>query len=328
MKKSKKKNNKKQAQKVNSTHNLQGKEAKQPGLVSRNRQAIYQRNMQVLQEKYPGLAQKVQKTTIFNYDVIPAAPGKLPTLFMKSLNLPYYHPADPARDVQEQLQALKLKNTRLAVFLGFGLGYELLYYAQNMAREQNTNHILVIEKDLEIFKAALKTTDITPLLSNEKIRFMVGLPEETLYVELRNYLAEDSRFMLLKALKPVYHLSSLRLYKDYYLNALKQLRESGSHQVLHFGNCPHDSLIGVENMLDNINEIVFNPGINLLYNKFRNRPAVVVSTGPSLNKNKHLLKGLEDKALIVSADASLKILLEMGVKPHLVTSLERVPAVV
>ncbi|HHU76368.1 MAG TPA: motility associated factor glycosyltransferase family protein [Firmicutes bacterium] len=294
----------------------------------RKEPSIYVRNMQVLQKHYPELAEEIKKVEQLNYQIVPSSPGKPVTLLAKKDNLHYYDPADPLRDVQEQLAALKLKNTRLAVFLGFGLGYETLYFAQRMVEEQNTSYLLIIEKDPQIFKAALQATNLEPLLGNPRARFMVGLPEEKLYVEIRNYLAENSRFMFLKAMKPVYHLSALKLHKDYYLDALRQLRESGAHQVLHFGNDPHDSLIGVENMLENLNEIIFNPGINLLFNKFKGKPAIVVSTGPSLNKNKHLLKGLEDKALIISVDASLKILLEMGVRPHLVTSLERVPAVV
>lgn len=296
-------------------------------IAFKKEQPIYLRNMQALQKYYPELAERIKTTDIKNYEIVTTA-DKPPNLLAKKENLYYYDPADPMKDVQEQIAALKLKNTRLAVFLGFGLGYETLYFAQEMVQEQNTNYLLIIEKDPEIFKAALKTTNLEPLLNNPRARFMVGLPEEKLYTELRNYLAENSRFMLLKAMKPVYHPSSLKLHKDYYLKALKQLRESGTHQVLHFGNDPHDSLIGVQNMLDNLHEIIFNPGINLLFNKFKGKPAVVVATGPSLNKNKHLLKGLEDKALIISVDASLKILLEMGVRPHLVTSLERVPAVV
>jgi hypothetical protein len=61
----------------------------------------------------------------------------------------------------------------------------------------------------------------------------------------------------------------------------------------------------------------------LLYDKFKDKPAVIVSTGPSLKKNISLLKGIEDKALIISVDASLKLLLENGINPHMVTSLER-----
>lgn len=292
-----------------------------------NEQAIYRRNMHSLQQRYPQLVQRVSMTQISSYRIVPAGPGGLPNLYLPATDTFYYEQSDPVKDVRQQLEALKLKNTRLAVFLGLGLGYQVLHFAQNLAKEQNTNYLLIIEKDLQIFKAALKSVDIVPLLENPGIQFMVGFSEESLYPELRNYLAENSRFMLLTAMKPVYHPSALILHKDYYLNALKQLRESGTHQVLNFGNDPHDSLIGVENMLRNIEEIVFNPGINLLYHKFKGKPAVVVATGPSLNKNKHLLQGLEGRALIICVDASLKILLEMGVKPHLVTSLERVPAV-
>jgi hypothetical protein len=76
-------------------------------------------------------------------------------------------------------------------------------------------------------------------------------------------------------------------------------------------------------MLDNVSEIANNPVINLLYDKFAGRPAVIVATGPSLKKNMHLLKDLYDKALIISVDASFKYLMANGIKPHMVTSLER-----
>jgi hypothetical protein len=92
----------------------------------------------------------------------------------------------------------------------------------------------------------------------------------------------------------------------------------------YFGNDPDDSLIGVENMFENIQEILGNPGINMLYNEFKGKPAIIVSTGPSLNKNKHLLEALQDKALIITPDASLKILSEINVVPNIITSLERV----
>jgi len=49
-----------------------------------------------------------------------------------------------------------------------------------------------------------------------------------------------------------------------------------------------------------------------------------VATGPSLNKNIHLLKGLENKAVICAVDASLRVMRRHNLKPHLVTSLERV----
>lgn len=324
MKKNKKKKTKKNRSRIkNNAVTRTGSQSPSAGGIKFNsEQVIYQRNMQALQMRYPDIARQVAEATVTNCRIVPSSSGA-PNLYMTAENVYYYDQADPLRDTEEQLEALKLKNTRLAVFLGLGLGYQVLLFVKNMAKEQNTSHSLIIEKDMEIFKVALKSINLVPLLEDEKITFMIALPVERLYVEIRNYLREKSRFMFLKAMKPVYHLSALKLHKEYYLNALKQLRESGAHQVLHFGNDPKDSLIGVENMLNNLNEIISNPGINLLFDKFKKKPAVIVSTGPSLNKNKHLLKGLEKKALLIAPDASLKIMLAMGVKPHMVVALER-----
>jgi hypothetical protein len=292
-------------------------------LAGPQQQAIYLKNLQALRQHYPTLAAQLEMTMPGRYQLVYTANNKLPTLFDKAENFTYYRPDDPLGDVRGQLEALGLKNTRMAIFLGFGLGYELAYYIRNLAVKQNTSFILVIEKDLEIFKTALQVADYSTLFANNKISFMVGMPEDKLYYEMRTYLADNSRFMFLKTTKPVYHSSSLKLNKTYYLNALKHFREGGKDQVLHFGNDPNDSLIGVKNMLANLDEIAYNPGINRLYNSFKGKPAVIISTGPSLNKNIHLLKGLEEKALLIAVDTSLKVMMAKGLKPHMVTSLER-----
>jgi hypothetical protein len=51
---------------------------------------------------------------------------------------------------------------------------------------------------------------------------------------------------------------------------------------------------------------------------FSGRPAVIVSAGPSLDKNIHELRGCEDRVLILSTDTALKPLLAAGIDPHFV----------
>lgn len=284
----------------------------------------YDKNLQVLAQRYPEIYRAVVKSVETGaFEVRPSLSG-MPNLWLKDKNRYYYDNENPAKDAERQVRAHKLDNTRMAVFLGIGLGYELNCFLREVAPAQRTEHILIIEKDPLIFKELLKVADLTRLLAEDRFYFLVGVEREHLYVRLRAFLHEKQRFQWLKAMNPVYHPSSLMLAKDYYLEALKVFREAAVHEILNYGNSSQDSLVGVANMLGNVLEIVRNPGINLLYNKFEKRPAVVVATGPSLNKNKHLLKGLEDKALIIAADASLRVLIDMGVKPHLVTSLERV----
>ena len=288
--------------------------------------AVFHRNMMALMKRDPQLGRSIQNVPDSGrFECLSIREGLPPTLYVREWENCYYNPENPLDDADEQLRLLELKNTRLALFLGMGLGYELLRYVQKYGNQQNTRFILVVEKDPEIFRFALRSTDLSALIANPQVQFLVGIPETHLYPRLMDYLGDESKYILLHGMKPVYHVSSMRLAKEYYMSVLRTMREAAVQKVLFFGNDPWDSLVGLENMLDNLSEIILNPGVNLLQNKLKGRPAVVVSTGPSLNKNKHLLKGLEDKALIICPDASLRLLLAMGVKPHLVTSLERVP---
>ncbi len=166
--------------------------------------------------------------------------------------------------------------------------------------------------------------DLTGMLANPKIEFWVGLNVKDSFSKIVSYFQERGKIFLVKSVKPIYYSKTISWHKTYYMEFLKQFREGATFALIYYGNDPDDSLIGVENMLDNVNEIVSNPGINSLFGAFTGKPAIVVSAGPSLNKNKHLLKELQDKAFIICPDASLKILLELGIKPHLITALERV----
>ncbi|OAT80390.1 motility associated factor glycosyltransferase family protein [Desulfotomaculum copahuensis] len=291
---------------------------------------IYQANIKALSGLHPELARRVEAYRFKGAYRAVVTDEKQPVINLElpGTNTYYYRPEDPLGDVYRQLQSQPRKNNLLAVMMGFGLGYQVSVFLQHFAAAQHTRFLAVIEQDMELFKTALYLNNLAPLFMTKGVVFFVGLDGEELYLALRRYLEENQKFILLRTMKPVYYLTPfLGLQKDYYLRAANILWEAGAHQMMHYGDSPQDSLIGVKNMLDNLDVIIDSPGINLLYDKFKNRPAVIVATGPSLNKNKHLLKGLENRALMISVDASLKVLMEMGVRPHMVTSLERVPAV-
>ncbi|OCA96803.1 motility associated factor glycosyltransferase family protein [Clostridium beijerinckii] len=235
----------------------------------------------------------------------------------------YYDIDNPLRSVENEFKSMRLKNTRIAIILGLGLGYELMYYLTMLATEQNTESILVIEKDVKIFKKALQTTDMRAFIINKGIKFIVGNEIEDMFVIFRDYLNINNRYQYIKCVNAITYSPVFNQNKRYYVEALTKFREAGVFHVNYFGNSPDDSLLGIKNMLNNLDEIINNPGINLLFNKFKNKPAIIISTGPSLNKNKNLLKGLEEKALLIAPEASLNVLLEMGVKPHIIVSLER-----
>lgn len=287
---------------------------------------VFQKNIAALIEHHPHVYEVLEKMPVsHDYEML-LTENNFPNIRIRSKDIVYYDQKDPVADVRRQIEDLQLHNVRLAVFLGMGLGYELIYYLSEVSPSQQTTFALVIERDPYLFLAALRSIDLSEALKHPALHLIVGVTETEIYAKIYDYFCSPKQpYMYIKAMQPIYHTSSLRLYKDYYMQTLRFLREAVSLRLTDFGNCPEDSLIGVENMFINLDEIINNPGMNLLEQSFKGKPGIVVTSGPSLNKNKHLLKGLEDKAVIVCADSTLRILIEMGIKPHLVASLERIP---
>ncbi len=89
----------------------------------------------------------------------------------------------------------------------------------------------------------------------------------------------------------------------------------------------------MDHMLQNTDLICQSPGIITLKDKFKDFPALIVATGPSLNKNIHLINKFKNKAVIFGADASVNTFMKYingngepePIIPDMVTSLERSP---
>ncbi|GMT43102.1 MAG: hypothetical protein IEMM0002_1513 [bacterium] len=77
-----------------------------------------------------------------------------------------------------------------------------------------------------------------------------------------------------------------------------------------------------ENYKNNFVHISKSPGVSRLTGRFKDIPALLVGAGPSLDKNVRLLRLVKGKAVIISCDAALKILLGHGVTPDIVVNLD------
>ena len=284
---------------------------------------FYSANMEALRMYYPDIARLISKTPAnIDYETISTKSGAA-TLRIKSRDMYYYDRDEPLKEIEERFSQYKPMSVPLAVFLGFGIGNDLVYFTTKYSKDLSTMNIIVVEKDPAMFRLALKTMDLTEIIKHSKIKLIVGEKLENLFPIFERFLFEHNKYLFVRGAKPIFNKSALIMDGEYYIAAWKTFKQAAKYAVMNYGNDPKDSIIGIENMLENLKVIIENPGINLLKNKFGNKPAVVVSTGPSLDKNKHLLAGLEDKAIIIAADSTLKPLLKAGFKPHLVAALER-----
>jgi hypothetical protein len=81
----------------------------------------------------------------------------------------------------------------------------------------------------------------------------------------------------------------------------------------------------INNFIENIPSIIRSPGVKDLKDIFAGRPAIVVSAGPSLEKNIHLLKKAKGKAVIIAVDPVLTTLVPAGIIPDIVVAIDPSP---
>jgi hypothetical protein len=296
----------------------------------KRKDTLYKRNYAALHARYPALAEKVNTLKPESpWQITSSGRPEFPNLQynQKGQMVLYYGQEDPWQYCVDFINALEWRQAPITFFFGLGLGYQIDYYTLALTESLNLKKAIVIEKDLGLFKLALQTIDLTPLLDSPDIEFYIGLEPEEIVNKLVQYLGRNSLINLMKTFKMVILPTAIILSGDYFLSVKQAILDACMQIAKTIGNDPFDALLGLENTLKNLPNTLQTPGINLLFQQFKDRPGVVIATGPSLRKNMHLLKGVYDRALLISVDASLKVLMEEGIKPHLVTSIERLPAI-
>ena len=293
-----------------------------------SRKTIFEKNIAILDEKYPELAEKTKNSKERgNYKLIRPANG-YPNVLIKreSEQVFLYDPHDPVQYAQKYIDGLKIKFAPFIVFMGFGLGYHFDYYMKQLGKNRETKEIIIYEKDVELFRLALSVIDFGDILKHPNIHFFVGEDPEESFAKLRTDIFFKDVYAL-RSIKILPLPASIVSDHPYYLRAVEVIKKAACQIMRMLGNDSFDSMVGMEHMFLNLKHIFSNPGINDLYGKFNGKPGVLVASGPSLGKNMHLLKGLRDNALIVSCDTALIPMKRKGIHPHLVTSLERTPEV-
>lgn len=292
--------------------------------------SIYEKNLKAKEKGSALFAEPNEnnKYTTLNYSIIIENIKSKAGLLTSKIKLEETDPGvlvhslyNPVQEAKRKIEALDLnKNTMIVVF-GIGLGYHLLELKNSIS---SNSRVVVIENSIDVFNNIMQNVDITEILEDRRFSFLIGLhPEQILYYfsdilksTLTFFLASTIQFMTMSYYEKVFPAFPRDMSRD----IIKMILNSW-HCL---GNSPADTLQGLVQNFKNIDVAIENPGIDQIKGRYKNKPAIIVSAGPSLDKNVDLLKEVEGKALIIATDATLRGLTKRGIKPDAVVSLERV----
>ena len=270
-------------------------------------------NKQAIARFNPDLATRLNSVEPAAAEVIETEVGVLSARLLDAGGRPFtlHSTVNPLREAQRLVESQYKKNCNTCIVYGFGLGYHVDLLLEKLPENSS---VLVVEPQISIFKLALVLRDLRHLLENPNIFWAVGEKEH----EVQSYFGRVFRVVSLEGVTIIAHHPSVRLCGEYF-NLIDELCRKW---IIAVGGNFLTNISAVRtyltNALTNILEIVDNPPIKRLFGRFRNVPGILISAGPSLDKNIGLLRVLEKHAVLICVDTALGPLHRSGVRPHLV----------
>ena len=287
---------------------------------------IYDRNLEVLKEKYSEIYTKLplrirdEKKVIIDESV----QGEKILAVNKNNHLYYLNSRyNESEYVENWIK--KYENIRYnEIFFLFGVSN--FSCAKMLADKlQDGNILMLYEPDMEIFIKALYNVDITQIFRKSNILLCVKGLNDKLF---ENFLLFFMNYSNMKLLNFCVQLNYENLYEEECKKVFDAIR-GRCEEIVAIRNT--DILLCkefAENDLDNCNDMIEQYSLNELRKSFgkiaslENIPAFIVSAGPSLDKNIKDLKMVENKGVIIAVDTALRTLLDNDIKPDLVVTID------
>lgn len=225
---------------------------------------------------------------------------------------------DVNNEVNMLLNTIDFDKDSLFIVYGIGLGYHV---KELIIRSSPKSRIFVIESNLEILNTYLRNESLLDICSGKVFLFFGD--DQQIIAEVNSQINNFEVFPLSANCVPVVLLSYYFIYGEWLENINKRIVDLFKHVLFNIGNDIEDTIIGLRNNFANMKELIKSPSVEMLKDKYTDMPAIIVSAGPSLDKNIEELKNAQGKALILAVDAVISTLRKNNIVPDAVFTIER-----
>ena len=214
---------------------------------------------------------------------------------------------DPGREAERAIASFKTGRATAIVVCGLGLGY----HVAALRRRFPDRAIIVLESDPEVVGLARASCP-----SNMEGVHIIVSPGDI------PALLENFDIDVFRGKAVYFHRPSYTLDRAFYDSMVADISRYFSSRLSDLLTRFEFEERWIANIFANLPRSFQAGRVAELFGKFSGFPGIIVSAGPSLRKNASLLGRLRGRALIVSVDTALKVLLRHGVEPHIVMTID------
>lgn len=284
---------------------------------------IYEKNMEALKEKYQviydalsGIREDEASELVHIEDarkggqaVVYHDNGK--SVYLNSKYDPFHEAAKYMADTFE------MSNNALLIMYGLSNG---CYVKEHMKQSKGNTNCIVFEPSYDIFVQVVLHIDISELIRQERVCLVVnGINDETFSAEIEKRLDMSN--------KDLCRIMSAPKYTELFQDGYEAFKNNCSNAYEKQQAVTYAALsMGKKVAKNEIYNMLYLEGCRSgaeLKNRFpADMPVVIVAAGPSLEKNMNLINEAKGKALIIVVDTAVKRVMEKGIKPDAIISMD------
>ena len=261
---------------------------------------MLEKNLQALSMQNPSLAQKILYHQAQDVDFDIAESGDYNIIY-KGVHL--HDTKNPQLEAKLIFGDNNNEENKLQLVFGLGLGYLF-----KRAYIGSAGSIIVFEPSLDVLRSTLEVVEFSEEIADKRVFIINELSElESVFLK---YLYDNVTIMHLDSYMNMYpgmhekvYFELNRLNLDQKTNIIRSIDMSKAFVI----SLPHFKKA---------------PPVNILENKFKNKAALVVSAGPSLDSAIDLIKENRNKFIIISIGQAFGSLYKAGIMPDLVMILD------
>ena len=219
-----------------------------------------------------------------------------------------YDPEKEANALINEIKKETEKDLDLVFIFGIGAGYLI-----NAFKKLNIN-IAVIEPSIKFFNLLIDNFKLDKILE-DNITFFIGgddIEDIEKFISLTN--TKKVKFFITRSYATLFNEEAL-FYQQKVLSIVDK-------KIININTISRFDKLWAYNIASNVAKISTHYGVNKFFDKYKNIPAIIVSAGPSLEKNIRKLKEIKNKALIIAVDTAMKPLFSHNISPHFVITID------
>lgn len=214
---------------------------------------------------------------------------------------------DPEKEANTLIKEIE-NDTDLIFIFGIGAGYLI-----NAVKKLNVD-IAVIEPSIKFFNLLIDNFKLDKILE-DNITFFIGgddIEDIEKFISIAN--TKKVKFFITRSYANLFGEEAL-FYQQKVLSIVDK-------KIININTISRFDKLWAYNIASNVAKISTHYGANKFFDKYKNIPAVIVSAGPSLEKNIKKLKEIKNKALIIAVDTAMKPLFSHNISPHFVITID------